>query len=381
MAEPRDLLATEPKDLLATEEPRDLLATEPRDLLAKPSVWKTAIENLPFSHGIPSGPISLKPIFQPLSQTLVGKTAKGEMLKRFERKPEGEKWTPALLRSFVTREVGDFVDAIQTPLTYILPKVGEAALKTPPVQMFIRKHTPTFAPHLFRPITPSEEAYVSWLKKPTISPTPQELVSSQLKPTSPPETVAVTNIMQALKEAKPIRAEQEKLYSIERGKRVAEVARIGKEIPGEAGYYAQLGALKGELPKVEFEGIKGKITQPDVESLFNTVENSHLLPLEKVTTKGGLVKLLGAKGGQVPTEGELKLLSEVFPPEFIQTVLSKQPIMQRLFRVGEEVLNVPRAIMASTDLSFGFRQGLFVATRHPIIFLKGASQQFKYFFS
>lgn len=46
-----------------------------------------------------------------------------------------------------------------------------------------------------------------------------------------------------------------------------------------------------------------------------------------------------------------------------------------------ETLNVPRAIMSSADFSAGFRQGIFVATRHPIKFTKAFLSQFKYAFS
>ena len=179
-----------------------------------------------------------------------------------------------------------------------------------------------------------------------------------------PELSPVQKITQALEEAVPVRGAQEKLYSVERSKRIGEVVDIGQKIPGEQGYFAQLGALKGELPKAEFSGIRNKISQPDIDSLFNMVEqNQILLPLEKITTKNGLAKLLGVGGGVVPTKGELKLLSEVFPQDFIQTILNKQPLMQKVGQGINEVLNIPRALMASTDLSGFFRQGGFLIGR------------------
>ena len=46
-----------------------------------------------------------------------------------------------------------------------------------------------------------------------------------------------------------------------------------------------------------------------------------------------------------------------------------------------ETLNVPRSIMATADLSAGFRQGIFYATRHPFKFVKAFGEQLKYFFS
>jgi hypothetical protein len=191
----------------------------------------------------------------------------------------------------------------------------------------------------------------------------------------------VKKITQALKEAKPIGGQQETLYSTERAKRVGAVVGIGKEIPGEAGYHAQLGALKGELPKVQFGGIRGKITQSDIDSLFNTIEQyPTLLPFEKITAKTGLAKLLGEQGWVVPTKGELDLLSNIFPQDFIKTVLDKRPLLSKAKEGVAEVLNIPRALMASTDMSAPLRQGAFLIGR-PKQFLPALRDQFKYFFS
>lgn len=191
----------------------------------------------------------------------------------------------------------------------------------------------------------------------------------------------VQKIIQALKEAKPVRGKQEALYSVERAKRIGEVVAKGKEMAGEQSYFAQLGALKGELPKVQFEGIRGKILQSDIDSLFNIVEQHPvLLPFEKITAKTGLAKLLGEGGGRVPNQSELKLLSEVFPQDFINTILTKRPLLQKVGQGIEEVLNLPRAIMASMDMSAPFRQGAFLIGR-PKQWLPAFGKQFKYFFS
>jgi hypothetical protein len=190
----------------------------------------------------------------------------------------------------------------------------------------------------------------------------------------------VEKIIQALKEAKPIRKGQEVLYSGERAKRIGKVVAVGKRVPGEKGYYAQLGQLKDPLPKMEFESIRGKVAQADIDELFNIVEKSHLLPYEKITTKGGLAKLLGEKGGAVPTKNEIELLTEVFPGEFIKEILSKRPVWQKIKEGAAEVINVPRALMATFDLSAPLRQGMFLIGR-PKQFIPAFKDMFKYFFS
>ena len=47
----------------------------------------------------------------------------------------------------------------------------------------------------------------------------------------------VQKIISAIKEAKPVRAEQEVGYTIERGKRFARAKKVGQQIPGEKGFF------------------------------------------------------------------------------------------------------------------------------------------------
>lgn len=201
------------------------------------------------------------------------------------------------------------------------------------------------------------------------------------QPIGPKPVTAVDRVVQALKEAKPVRSQQAAMYSAERAKQVARIVAMGKKVPGQQGFYAQLGQLKGALKKVDFESIKGKITQADIDTLFQTVENHGLLtPFEKITAKGGLEKLVGARGGVVPTKGEIALLSEVFPSEFITAALGKQTLMAKLWHGAGEVLNLPRAMMATADLSAPLRQGIFLVGR-PRQFVPAFRDMFKYAFS
>lgn len=190
----------------------------------------------------------------------------------------------------------------------------------------------------------------------------------------------IQKIVTALNAAEPIRGKQEALYSAERSRRVAQVAAMGEKVPGEAGFHAQLGQLKGELPKAQFEGVRNQLTQQDVDSLFNQVEKSNLSTFEKITAKNGLAKLLVAEGGTVPTKGEIGLLGEVFPQEFVDTVLNKQTGMQKVMANAGEAINLPRAIMATGDLSAPLRQGVFLIGR-PKQWIPAFRDMFKYAFS
>lgn len=190
----------------------------------------------------------------------------------------------------------------------------------------------------------------------------------------------ITIVQNAIKAAKPIRKGQEALYHAELQKRFARVAEKGKTIPGEAGFHAMLGELKGPLPKAEFEPIK--IPQENVDGLFQMIKDHPELSWgDKVSTGEGLAKLFGEFGGEVPQPKQLVMLEKVFGPEFVKTVSDKTPWFKRMKSLGIEIANIPRAYMASCDLSFGLRQGVVIAATHPAIFWKNFPKQFKWFAS
>jgi hypothetical protein len=192
---------------------------------------------------------------------------------------------------------------------------------------------------------------------------------------------AVNRLLTALKEAKPIRAEQEAIYSAKKAQQAARASAMGKKVSGEAGYFAQLGQLKGEMSKVSFESIRKELNQNTIDELFDTIEKNNILTIfEKINAKHGLSKLLGGAGGTIPTNKELELLNEVFPPEFTKTILDKRPMIQKVMDMAGSALNLPRAVMATMDLSAPLRQGVFLIGRLKQ-FLPAFRDMFKYAFS
>ena len=189
----------------------------------------------------------------------------------------------------------------------------------------------------------------------------------------------VQKITNAIKQAKPIRQEQEILNRESRAKRIGAAEAIGNKSYGESGFKSQLGSLKGQLPKVSYEGVRDKVTQDDIDILFQKIQGSFLLPGEKLTAKHGLSKALGIEGGVVPTNKEIEYLSEVFGSDFSKAMLEKDA-WKKLQSQAVDVLNLPRSIMSSADYSAPFRQGIFLIGR-PKEFSNAFVNMFKYAFN
>jgi hypothetical protein len=184
-------------------------------------------------------------------------------------------------------------------------------------------------------------------------------------------------VINALKEAKPLYKEQKQLYAQALAKKAGAASQIGKTVSGEKGYIQQLSALKGGLPKVQFESIRNQIKQPVIDDLFNKIEQSNLSTFEKINAKTGLAKLFGAEGGRLPTKSELGLLNEVMGNDFVKAAMTNRPLLQKFGTAGSEILNLPRSIMTTVDLSAPFRQGVFLISK-PKQFAGAFKDMFKY---
>lgn len=193
----------------------------------------------------------------------------------------------------------------------------------------------------------------------------------------------VSQLTKAIKEAKPLRGAQEALYTKARGQKLARLIKARSKMAGEKGFYQELGALKGELPKVEYESVRQNFTQGNVDRLYNMIKsNKGLDEWEKVNTQVGLSKILGQKGSGVPTKGELENLYTVFGKEFTETLLAKRPVFEKLAEAGMQLYNIPRSMMAGVgDLSATLMQNIMFAYRHPLMTGKNFVKQLKFFVS
>lgn len=193
--------------------------------------------------------------------------------------------------------------------------------------------------------------------KPVVNPT-EELVTPEATPTGP---TAVEKLTAALRTAGAAREEQNQMYTEARREKLAKLAEAQKSGKGKEAYEQSLAALKGELPKADFEEVGSKMSQADIDELYNSITKTETLsPYGKMSAYTGLTDILR---GKVPTPKSLEHLREVFPDDFIKTALSKRSRMQKTLGAFGEVWNAPKSLMSTVDLSAPLRQGIGLAHR------------------
>jgi hypothetical protein len=193
------------------------------------------------------------------------------------------------------------------------------------------------------------------------------------------EPEAFKKLREALRGARTIRRDQEKLTHAARSERIRSALDTRRVTSGEAGYYAELSKLKGEMPKANFESIRKDFTQEDLDSLFDHIKNSPRLDIyEQLRARSGLLKMLGQQGesfGTVPTKSEIALLAQVFPSDILDNLTRHREFAKSLSDHIGNALNIPRALLSTLDLSAPFRQGVVLIGRKE--FWKSFAAMFK----
>lgn len=182
-------------------------------------------------------------------------------------------------------------------------------------------------------------------------------------------TDSVVRLKSVIQEGLVARKAQDALASQERAIRAGMIS--GVKTPGLKGYHEQLGMLKGELPKIKNESL---LNQQDVDSLLDAVTNSELRPYEQINAKSGLIKLMS---GIAPQMSEIKHLKTVFGDEMEEIIMLHGGLGAiNPGHIVSNVVNLPKSVMATLDLSAPLRQGLPLIAKGE--YWNAFNQMFKY---
>ncbi len=182
---------------------------------------------------------------------------------------------------------------------------------------------------------------------------------------SPTEAATVTQkLIRLIKEAKPLRDKKALLLHRDRQRKAQKLATVQKNIRGKGLVGATKGALKGKSPLPDFTPINVDLTSQEIDALFNLINTSQLgVGFDKGRAFLSLDKLLK---GNLITKSEIANLEAVFGKGLTKALFGKQSISSIIQDVSFEIINLPRAILASYDLSAAGRQGIIFSVSHPI---------------
>ena len=193
-------------------------------------------------------------------------------------------------------------------------------------------------------------------------------VKSTTVPSSTDAATASQKMIRLIKEAKSLRPKKALLVHRNRQKQAAKLAQVQKNVQGQRLVKSTRGALKGKAPTPDFEPINVLLSSQEQDVLFNLINNSQL---GVGFAKGrGILSLDKLLHGELITKSEIANLELVFGKQLTKALFKKQSISSIIQDVSFEVINLPRAILASFDLSAAGRQGIIFSISHPVASMK-----------
>ncbi len=186
-----------------------------------------------------------------------------------------------------------------------------------------------------------------------------------------------------MEEVRPIEAEQ---ISKELGKRFGDFAEIlqGEPDPIIAQRIAR-SALAGALKMQITPFIEGTFTREETLPLYDSIRNATMLEGEKISAFDGLNKLIfGVPEGRgsIPARHEIAALQEIFGKDIAESLIKKRKQFgESKWQTAMDVINVPRAILASYDMSAPLRQGLLMLPLAPKQWIKSVGHAYRAFAS
>lgn len=190
-------------------------------------------------------------------------------------------------------------------------------------------------------------------------------------PAAKPE--GAEKIVEALPEARRVRAKQQAGYKDVRGERAAAMeAAYERAGGGQAGHIAGKAELRGELPKLPFDRLMKEfgaadsemraVFQPQVDEMLNSITAHPSFAGKPLTAGRARDALLKALDGVTPQKSEIRLLEQAFGEEAAEHFKWRAAREKAL-----KLANLPRSLQASYDLSLILRQLLVSGVRHPVL--------------
>ena len=208
----------------------------------------------------------------------------------------------------------------------------------------------------------------------------RRLLTSELFPegVNPKLQTYIETLTQLIKEMKPIRGMTAQLQTEARAKQMAQYEAVRKRLmesgvaPRETLAEAEKalyvgGKLPEATPTEGFVSLADKVSEDMGQVLFGAINEAPFKNVwDRISARGALVRLLQPEAAGIPRDFELKLLERLFGPEFAKAILGKRPWLTKAWEEFLGLINAPRAMLASVDVSGLLRQGGILTARHPL---------------
>ena len=127
-----------------------------------------------------------------------------------------------------------------------------------------------------------------------------------------------------------------------------------------------LGSRKSS--KVAFSEVASKLPQKVKDSLMDMITQHSYLDTGEKFSAGNELK--GIYRGEIPTPKGLVYLEEVFGKNLIKDILAKRRMGLKFVDFATELVSIPKALLATADMSGFLRQGVVLVASHPILSAK-----------
>lgn len=193
-----------------------------------------------------------------------------------------------------------------------------------------------------------------------------------------PEVKAELNkVMAELDNADAAYKDVQKVRKGEKGVRIAQAgSNFEAAGGGEIGFRSKLKSLKGKYSESGFNPIEAD--EGVQTTILNDIEKSGLRDFEKLNTQNAMRKIWGANPDK-PTASDITYIRKYFGDELADSV--KQAVEESPTGWRDnlaQIAGTPRALMATGDLSMGFRQAAPLGTRMPKEWARANKESVKY---
>lgn len=183
------------------------------------------------------------------------------------------------------------------------------------------------------------------------------------------QQTVTAKLIALVKNAKSRRPAKEAAIRADRIKKARKLAQVQKNVRGQKLVSATKRSLSKAAPVPDFDPINVDLSAQEIDVLFNMV-NTFDFGGQTITKGAATIALDELLDGTLIFKSQQLMLEQVFGKGLTKALFGKQSIKSIIQDVSFEAINLPRALLASFDMSAAGRQGIVFSVSHPVASMK-----------